>query len=57
MVDALNRTVKLNGVTNRRNVLVDGDWFFLETGQTFLRFHALSGASSYMEVRFRSAWR
>lgn len=57
VVDSLNRTVKLNGTTNRRNVLIDGDWFFLQPGQTFLRFHALSGATSYMEVRFRSAWR
>lgn len=57
VVNALNRTVLLNGTTNRRNVLVDGDWFFLNTGQTFLRYHAISGATSFMEVRFRSAWR
>lgn len=57
VVDTQYKTVKLNGTLNRRNTLVDPDWFFLEQGTTFLRYNAVSGAGSTMNITFRSAWR
>ncbi len=57
VVDTQYKTVKLNGTLNRRNTLVDPDWFFLEPGTTFLRYNAVSGAGSTMNITFRSAWR
>lgn len=56
-VNTQYRTVKLNGTVNRRSVLTDPDWFFLQKGLTFLRYTALSGASSFVTVEFRSAFR
>lgn len=57
VVDPANKTVKLNGSVNRRSTLVNPDWFFLESGQTFIRYNAVSGTGSSMSVSFRSAWR
>ncbi len=56
-VNTQYRTVLLNGSINRRSTLVEPDWFFLEPGQTFIRYNALSGTGSSMDVLFRSAWR
>lgn len=57
VIDTQYRTVKLNGTVNRRGALIDPDWFFLQPGQTFLRYNAVSGTGSSLNVRFRSAWR
>jgi hypothetical protein len=56
VVDTANHTVRLNGNTNRRNTLVQPNWFMLSPGQTFLRFRATSGSGN-MVLTFRSAWR
>jgi len=56
-VDTQYKTVKLNGNTNRRSSLITPDWFYLQQGETFLRYNAVSGANSVMNVQFRSAWR
>lgn len=57
VIDTQYRTVKLNGTTNRRSTLADSDWFFLQPGDTFLRYGADSGVGSSLLVEFRSAWR
>lgn len=57
VIDTQYRTVRLNGTLNRRNVLTNSDWFFLEPGQTFLRYNAITGTGSSLTVTFRSAWR
>lgn len=57
VIDTQYKTVKLNGTVNRRGTLQEPDWFFLEPGQTYIRYNAVSGAGSSMEIRFRSAWR
>lgn len=57
VIDTQYKTVKLNGSVNRRGTLQDPDWFYLEPGQTFIRYNAISGVGSSMEIRFRSAWR
>jgi hypothetical protein len=56
-IDVANRTVRLNNSVSRRNTLVNPDWFFLEPGQTFIRYNAVSGVGSSLSVTFRSAWR
>lgn len=57
-VDMKNKTVKLNGTTNRRNTLVSPTWFFLEKGTNTLRLRATSSDSSaYATVNYRPAWR
>lgn len=57
VIDTQYKTVMLNGTTNRRGTLVVPDWFYLPKGQTFLRYNALTGTGSSMDVAFRSAWR
>jgi hypothetical protein len=57
VVNTQYKTVLLNGATNRRGTLVNPDWFFLPKGQTFLRYNALTGTGSSMDVAFHSAWR
>jgi hypothetical protein len=57
VVDTQYKTVMLNGTTNRRGTLVVPDWFYLQPGQTFIRYNALTGTGSSMDVAFRSAWR
>jgi hypothetical protein len=56
VIDTYYKTVKLNGVTNRRNTLVAPNWFYLEKGENSLRFRAESGSGN-LQVQFRSAWR
>lgn len=51
------RTVRFNGTTNRRNTMTNFDWFFLNPGETFIRYGATSGTGSSLNVSFRSAWR
>lgn len=57
VIDTRYRTVKLNGTVNRRGTLVNSDWFFLQPGETFLRYNAITGTGSSVDVSFRSAWR
>lgn len=56
VVDAYYRTVKLNGITNRRNTLLSPNWFYLSPGDNFLRFRGESGSGT-LNVAFRPAWR
>lgn len=57
VVDLANHTVRLNGTSNRRNTLLSPDWFMLQPGDNFIRYHAGSSAPSIMNVQYRSAWR
>lgn len=57
VIDTKYKTVRLNGTVNRRGALTNSDWFFLEPGQTFLRYNAITGTGSSLNVRFKSAWR
>jgi hypothetical protein len=57
VVDLGNRTVLLNGVTNRRMTLVQPNWFLLQPGLNFIRFGGTDGTGSQLTVSFRSAWR
>ncbi len=56
VIDTGNHTVRLNGITNRRNVLLSPTWFSLDPGLTFIRFQAAAGSGT-LTVQFRSAWR
>lgn len=56
VVDPANRTVTLNGSTNRRNALTTLDWFFLNPGETFIRFGGASGTGT-LTIEYRNAWR
>lgn len=56
VIDLGNHTVRLNGVTNRRNTLQAPDWFLLSPGQQFIRFRADAGTGN-LTIQFRSAWR
>lgn len=56
-VDAKYRTVKLNGVTNRRNTLVQPQWFFLEPGSNFIRYRAATSLASTMNIYYYPAYR
>jgi len=52
------KTVKLNDATNRRNALIAPVWFYLEPGQTFLRYRAESSdPTSKLIIQSRYAWR
>lgn len=59
-IDLFDRTVLLNGETNRRWTMdVRSDWFMLQPGVNSLRFNGEafgSGASPSMNVTYRSAW-
>lgn len=57
VIDTQYKTVRLNGSVNRRGSLVSPDWFLLEKGLTFIRYSAVSGVGSSLDVEFRSAWR
>lgn len=56
-VNTQYKTVMLNDTTNRRSSLEDPDWFFLEKGDTNIRYTAYDGTGSQMTVQFRSAYR
>jgi hypothetical protein len=57
VIDTYYKTVKLNGAVNRRGKLIDPDWFFLQPGSTFIRYNAVTGTGSSLDIRYRSAWR
>jgi hypothetical protein len=57
VVDTQYRTVLLNGTVNRRTTLEQGNWFFLQKGDNFLRYRAGAVTASVMSVQYRHAWR
>lgn len=58
VIDPKNKTVKLNGTTNRRNTLVAPTWFYLAVGDNTLRYRAESSdPTSFLTIDFRPAWR
>lgn len=57
VIDTLYKTVRYNGTANRRNTMTSFDWFFLNPGDTFIRYGASTGTGSTLDVTFRSAWR
>jgi hypothetical protein len=58
VVDVKNRTVKLNGTTNRRNTLVAPTWFDLQEGVNHLRFRAgSSDPTAQLQTAYYPAWR
>lgn len=56
-VNTQYKTVTLSDGTNLRNALQEPDWFFLEPGNTSIRYTAYDGTGSQMTVQFRSAYR
>jgi hypothetical protein len=58
VVDPKNKTVRLNGVTNRRNTLQAPTWFYLAVGANSIRYRAESSdPTSTLTITFRPAWR
>jgi len=57
VIDTQYKTVRLNGTVNRRNTMRNFEWFYLNPGETFIRYGASSGVGSSLQVQFRSAWR
>lgn len=58
VIDTKNKTVRLNGTTNRRNTLVAPTWFYLDSGATQIRYRAESSdPTSFLTIAFHSAWR
>lgn len=57
VVDTKYKTVRLNGVTNRRGTLQMPTWFLLQTGDNFIRYRAESGGASTLNIDFYPAWR
>jgi hypothetical protein len=57
VVDTKYRTVRLDGVTNRRNALIEPSWFFLQKGNNHLRYFSDSIVAVVANVTYRSAWR
>lgn len=56
-IDTQYKTVRLNGVTNKRSTLFVPDWFYLQPGQTSIKYSAIVGAGSSLDIKFYSAWR
>lgn len=56
-INTRDRTVYLNGLTNRRSAMTTVDWFDLVPGTNQLTYGGLSGTGSTLSVSFRSAWR
>jgi hypothetical protein len=56
-INTRDRTVYLNGNSNRRNIMTSPDWFYLDPGTSFITYGGLTGAGSSLQVVYRSAWR
>lgn len=57
-VNPKNKTVRLNGITNRRNTLVAPTWFYMASGNNSIRYRADSAdPTSFLTIQFRPAWR
>lgn len=58
VIDAKNKTVRLNGTTNRRNTLLAPTWFYMAPGENSIRYRAESSdPTSFLEIEFSPAWR
>lgn len=57
VVDTQYRSVLLNGTVNRRTVLEEPNWFFLQKGLNFIRYRAALDSASSMIIEYRHAWR
>lgn len=57
VINTQYKTVRLDGTTNYRHTLEEPNWFYLEPGDTFIEYNALSGTGSSLDIRYRSAWR
>lgn len=54
-LDLKNRTVRLDGITNRRNLLANSSrWFLLQPGDNMLRFTGTPNGTADMDVYYRS---
>jgi len=51
------KTVRLNGVANRRTVLMSPNWFFLRPGENVIRYRSDVLLGSTLNVQWRDAWR
>jgi hypothetical protein len=51
------KTVRFNGVANRRSVLMSPNWFFLRPGENVLRYRSDVLLGSTLNVQWRDAWR
>jgi hypothetical protein len=57
VVDFQNRTVLLNGTSDRYNTLTSASRFFpLQPGSNEIRFATATGTTATAELRYRSAW-
>lgn len=56
VIDTQYHTVRLNGITNRRNTLIVPGWFLLRPGDNFIRFRGTSGTGT-LSLSYRSSWR
>lgn len=58
VIDLANKTVMLNGISNRRGSLEAPNWFMFEPGDTFIRYHAeVAGTSTLNISGHQAAWR
>lgn len=57
VVDTKYRTVRLDGVTNRRHTLAFPTWFHLAPGDNYLRYLADVATATSVTVEYRDAWR
>lgn len=56
-INTRDRTVYLNGNTNRRSTMTIPDWFNLNPGMNSIGFGGLTGTGSTLQVNFYPAWR
>jgi len=58
VIDMLNRTITLNGTSNRRNTMTsDSQWWDLAPGNNTIAYHANTvSVGSTMAIAFQSAW-
>jgi hypothetical protein len=56
-IDTQYHTVLLNGSVNRRGLLEEPNWFFLQKGDNFIRLRAATAGSATMAAQYRHAWR
>lgn len=56
-VNTQYKTVRLNGITNRRNALINPSWFNLKKGDNHLRYLADVVTGTTLTVKYRHAWR
>jgi hypothetical protein len=57
IVNTKYRTVRLDGVANRRNALINPSWFHLQPGDNHIRYLADVAGALPLQFTYRSAWR